>query len=270
MRENGFILRNIRGVPYYSCREFELLPRLSHGFSTRHGGVSGPSLNLSDARWDSPDRVQENRHRFLSALNLEEAHLTTLRQIHSNRVHIIEDISGRWNQSVGDALITRVENVALAVQIADCVPILIADPVNNAVAAVHSGWRGTLNRILLKTIREMQVTFDSDPARLLLAVGPGIRACCFEVGLEVAGSFEEQYPGCSLAKPMQGRPDKRSLDLFKALKIQMKLAGVPSENCHDLGACTCCNTGEFFSHRAEGPAAGRMMAVIGLLPKKFR
>jgi len=291
MRENGFILREFRGVPYYSCCEFELLPHLCHGFSTRHGGVpgvgtsatgasasggpamgasamGGPSLNLSDAPWDSPDRVHDNRHRFLSALNLEEAHLTTLHQVHSNRVHIIEDISGRWNQSEGDALSTRVENVALAVQIADCVPVLIADPVHNAVAAVHSGWRGTLNRVLLKTIQAMQLTFDSDPASLLLAVGPGIRACCFEVGLEVAGPFEERYPGCSLTKPIQGCKEKRSLDLFKALDIQMNLAGVRPENRFDLGACTCCNTSEFFSHRAEGLAAGRMMAAIGLSPPK--
>ncbi len=281
MSETAFILRKFRGVPYYVCRDFERLPYLCHGFSTRHSGVSGsgasapgkPStlgrltLNLSDTPWDSPDHVQENRRRFLSALNLEKAHLTTLRQVHSNRVHIIKDISGRWNRSEGDALCTQVENVALGIQIADCVPVLIADPIQHAVAAVHSGWRGTLAEVLLKTIKEMQRTFGSNPASLLLAVGPGIRACCFEVGLEVADAFEKQYPGCSLTKPVHGHPEKRSLDLIKALEIQMNLAGVRPENCHDLGICTCCNTADFFSHRAEGSASGRMMAVIGLLPK---
>jgi len=271
MRENGFIHRELHGVPYYSCRAFELLPRLRHGFSTRQGGVSrlgasGPSLNLGDAPWDAPERVHENRRRFLSAINMEEAQLTTLHQVHSDRVHIIEDISGRWNQSEGDALCTRLDNVALGVQAADCVPVLIADPVHHAVAAVHSGWRGTLNRVLLKTIREMKRKFDSDPGSLLFALGPGIRACCFEVGPEVAGPFEERYPGCSLTKPVRGRSEKRSLNLFKALEVQMNLAGVRPENRYDLGVCTCCHTGEFFSHRAEGPAAGRMMAVIGLLP----
>ena len=102
MSETGFILRKFRGVPYYSCRDFERLLYLYHGFSTRHGGVSadggsvsaGHTLNLGDTPWDSPDHVQENRRRFLSALNLEKAHLTILRQVHSNRVHIIKDISG--------------------------------------------------------------------------------------------------------------------------------------------------------------------------------
>lgn len=267
MRKDGFNLRKSGGVPFYSCHAFERLPGVRHGFSTRHGGASGicgSSLNLADASWDSPDRVRENRRRLLSALGLEEACFISLHQVHSNRVHIIKDISGQWNRPEGDALITRVEKAALAIRIADCIPVLIADPAHHAVGAVHTGWRGTLSGILLRTIHEMQREFDSEPAGLLLAVGPGIRACCFEVGPEVAVPFEEQYPGYSLAQPIPSRPEKRSLDLFKALEAQMDLVGVLPENRYDLGACTCCNTGEFFSHRAEGPASGRMMAVIAL------
>jgi YfiH family protein len=267
MRGEGFILREFKGIPYYSCRAFESLPGLCHGFSTRHGGVSSLdrcSLNLGNTPWDSPERIQENRLRFLSALRLEKARLTTLRQVHSNRVHIIEDISGQWNQSEGDALATRVENVALAVQVADCLPVLVADPVHNAVAAVHSGWRGTLSGVLPRTIQEMQRAFESDPAQLLVAIGPGIRACCYEVGIEVAERFEREYPGRGIAKTANARAGKYLLDLGRALDIQLNLAGICLENRHDLGACTRCNTNEFFSHRAEGTAAGRMMALISL------
>jgi YfiH family protein len=266
MIENDFILRQSNGVFYYSCCAFESLPRIFHGFSTRRGGAPDGaecSLNLGASSWDSAARVQVNRRRFLSALNFETAYLATLHQIHSNRVHIIEDIPSQRNQSDGDALTTRIENVALAIQIADCLPILIADPVNHAVAAVHSGWRGTLSRVLLSTIREMQRAFNSNPARLLVAVGPGIRSCCFEVGPEVAGPFEREYPGISLAKELKDRRGKYLLDLCGALHVQLDLAGVPTPNRYDLDVCTCCNTHEFFSHRAEGPAAGRMMAVIG-------
>ena len=169
MRDGCFTLRESRGIPYYSFREFENLPFLCHGFSTRHSGISvsdGCDFSLGNYAWHSAERINENRHRFLSALSLEGARLATLRQVHSNRVHIIEDISGQWNQSEGDALATRVENVALAVQVADCIPVLIADPANNAVAAVHSGWRGTLSGVLLQTIKEMQRAYDSDPAQL--------------------------------------------------------------------------------------------------------
>jgi YfiH family protein len=267
MRRAGFVLRESQGIPYYSCRAFESLPHLRHGFSTRHGGLSSRgecSLNLSNSSWDSPERVHENRRRFLSALHFEKACLATLRQVHSNRVYIIEDASGQWNQSRGDALATRIENVALAVQIADCLPILIVDPGRNAVAAVHSGWRGTLSQVLFQTIRKMQQAFGSNPAELRAAIGPGIRSCCFEVGPEVAALFDEEYPGRLLAKPAKNRRGKYFLDLGEALDIQLDLAGVLPENRYDMSICTCCNTNEFFSYRAEGPASGRMMAVIGI------
>ncbi len=258
MRRDGFVLREFRGIPYYSCCAFESLPRLGHGFSTRHGG------NLGNSSLDPGEKASKNRERFLSALHLGDAQLITLHQIHSDRVYIIEDIVSQWNQSEGDALATRVEGIALAVQVADCLPILIADPANNAVAAVHSGWRGTLSEVLLQTIRKMRHAFDSDPNKLLIAVGPGIRACCFEVGPEVAELFGRKYPDHRLAKPIEARPGKYLLDLCGSLEIQLNLAGVRPENCFDLGACTCCNRNEFFSYRAEGPISGRMMAIIGL------
>jgi YfiH family protein len=266
MSGEDFILRESKGIFYYSCRALENVPHLCHGFSTRRGGapdLNESSLNLSSSPWDSPARVNENRRRFLSALHLEDARLITLRQVHSNRVHIIEEISNQWNQSEGDALITRVENIALAVQIADCLPVLISDPVINVVAAVHSGWRGTLSGVLPQTIREMQRAFNSTPSNLLVAIGPGIRECCFEVGHEVAELFDKAYPGCCLAKPANARPGKFLLDLCGALDIQLNLAGVKLEKRYNLGACTRCNTSEFFSYRAEGAASGRMMAVIG-------
>jgi polyphenol oxidase len=266
MSAEDFIRREFQGIPYYSCRAFENLPHLRHGFSTRRGGaqdLNESSLNLANAPWDSPARVNENRMRFLSALHLKDARLITLHQAHSNRVHIIEEISHQWNQSEGDALITRAENIALAVKTADCLPVLIADPATNAIAAVHSGWRGTLSGVLPQTIREMRRAFGSAPANLLIAIGPGIRSCCFEVGHEVVELFDKAFPGCDLAKAINARPGKFLLDLCGVLQIQLALAGVSPENRFDLGACTCCNTSEYFSYRAEGAASGRMMAVIG-------
>ena len=264
MNEESFLRRESRRIPYYACKAFDSLPHVRHGFSTRSSGapdLEASSLNLGDSSWDSPPRVRENRRRYLSALHLEDALLVTLHQVHSDRVHIIKDISNQWNQAEGDALVTRVENVALSVQVADCLPVLIADPVMNAVAAVHSGWRGTLLGILPQTIREMERTFHSDPSTLMAAIGPGIRACCFEVGHEVADRFEEAYPGCCSAADRSG---KSLLDLGKVLDDQMHLAGIRPEHRYDLGACTRCNPNEFFSYRAEGHAAGRMMAIIGL------
>jgi polyphenol oxidase len=272
MRKGGFVLREFQGIRYYSCKALESIPCLRHGFSTREGGsgIAERSLNLNYSSRDSDEQVRENRQRFLSALNLENARLATLRQVHSNRVYIIEDNSLEWNESEGDALATAVEGIALAVRIADCLPVLIADPASRVVAAVHSGWRGTLTRILLQTILEMQKSFGSRPSDLLVAVGPGIRRCCFEVGSEVVELFEKEYPGARMATPVTAKPGKYFLDLCEALDIQLDRAGVWPENRYDLGECTRCNTDRFFSYRAEGPASGRMMAVIGLKGKTNR
>jgi polyphenol oxidase len=267
MSAEDFVRREFQGIPYYSCRAFENLPHLRHGFSTRHGGaphVRESSLNLANASWDSPARVNENRRRLSAALQLHEAHLITLHQVHSNRVHIIEENSHQWKQSEGDALITRGENLAIAVKTADCLPVLVADPAANVIAAIHSGWRGTLAGVLTQTVKEMKRSFGSAPENLLVAIGPGIRSCCFEVGQEVAELFDKMFPGCDLARPISARPEKFFLDLCGALRNQLNHAGVSAQNTFDMNACTCCNTREFFSYRAEGSASGRMMAVIGL------
>jgi YfiH family protein len=263
MRKDSFVLRESLGLRYYSCKAFEEIPRLSHGFSVRDD-ISERPLNLGYRPWDSVQRVDENRQRFLSAVNLGDSNLAMLRQVHSNRAYIIEDNSGEWNRSEGDALITAVEKMAIAVQIADCLPVLMVDPVKRVIAAVHAGRRGTVLGILFHTIRRMECSFACRPPDLLIAVGPGIRKCCFEVGNEVIDLFEKEFPDSGLAVPSAVRPGRFLLDLPKALEIQLDRAGVRAENRYDLGACTRCNPERFFSHRAEGPASGRMMAVIGL------
>jgi polyphenol oxidase len=253
--KDGFALRTKNGIPYYACLAIEKMPGFWHGFSTR-------ALNLGYTDWDSPERVAANRKRLLAALNLDQVRLATLHQIHSDRVHIIKDVGDQWNQADGDALVTRIENCALAVQTADCLPIIIADPQNMVAAVVHSGWRGTLARILQKTIEAMEREFGSDPAQLVAAIGPGIRSCCFEVGEEVADLFKKEFAGF-LANPIEERPGKFLVDLPKALKLQLKNSGIQPENSHDIGVCTRCNANEFFSYRAEGQSSGRMMAIIG-------
>lgn len=266
MKESKFILREVEGIPFYSCRAFDALSDLCHGFSTRHGGAQSRteySLNLGYTAWDSVERVDENRRRFLSALNFHKSPLVTLHQVHSKRVHIIKELSGQWNPPDGDALICQDKDIALAVQAADCIPVLIVDPEKKVYAAIHSGWRGTLKRIVLHTTREIQDNFGSNPADLLVAIGPGIRSCCYEVGQEVAVLFEDKFPGTCTAVSSPDRPGKYFLDLPKALEIQLNTAGIRPENIHNLGLCTCCNTETFFSFRAEGVLSGRMMAVIG-------
>jgi len=255
----GFTLHENLGVPYYSCLAFENLPWLRHGFSTRRGGADKGPLNLHNTVGYDPERANENRGRLLCALGLKNTTLVSLNQIHSDRVCVVEATDENYE---GDALVTNMENAALAIKTADCFPILIVDPVHRAVGSVHSGWRGTLARVLPCAIEEMRRRFQSDPACLMAALGPAIRECCFEVDKDVAQLFNEAYPGKSAARSGSAAYGKYLVNLAAVLKEQLTQSGIPSENQYDIGMCTCCNTREFFSWRAEGASAGRMMAVI--------
>jgi len=269
MFSSAFVRRECGGVVFYACAALDKIPFMRHGFSTRHGGVSPfpeRALNLSHVSWDESARVDENRRRFLAALDIPEWSLATLSQIHSDRVHIIEENPDQWNRRTqGDALVTRRAGVTLAVQVADCFPILIADPETRAVGSIHAGWRGTLARIVAKAVAKMRREFGCEPARMIAAIGPGVRACCFEVGAEVIEAFEKEFPGARMTEERKDHPEKYLLDLHSALAIQFEEAGFSPGNVFDLEACTRCNLDEFFSYRGEGPRSGRMMGLIAAI-----
>lgn len=256
------------GTPFYSCVALEELGFLRHGFSTRHGGVSPlpqSSLNLSLVPWDVQSNVHENRRRFLTALHLEDAQLATLSQVHSDRLYILDENTPAENgRTEGDALATRRNGIATAVQVADCFPILMVDARRRVVAAIHAGWRGILARIVEKTAAGLCSAFGTDPADLVTAIGPGIRSCCFEVGPEVVEQFHEAYPRAQLSRPHPTRAHKYLLDLMQPLQIQFQDAGLKADRVFDQSGCTSCNTDEFFSYRREGRHSGRMMGVIAL------
>jgi YfiH family protein len=266
MQYGGFILHETDGIRTYECDALARHPGIRHAFSTRFGGVSRPpegALNLGYVPWDSRGNVVENRRRFLSALGLSPDSLATVAQNHSAEFHTIKTPAHQWNpQTQGDALLTRETQVALAVLVADCIPVLLLDPETNAIAAVHAGWRGTLARILYRTLQGMRAEFDVDPSRVLIAFGPGIRSCCFEVGHEVAAAFGSAFPGVPLSRPHPEHREKFLLDLPQALDAQLSEAGVPLQNRFDLGLCTYCHPDRFFSYRRESQNAGRLMAII--------
>src|SRR6266481_2942994 len=178
---------------------FSKLPWLIHGFSTRPGGVSSLNgervLNLGFTGWDIRENVLENRRLLQSALAANRQTLIALKQFHSDVIHLFD--SAPSEPCRGDASATTRPGLLLGVQTADCVPILLVDPKKRAVAAVHAGWRGTLQRIVVKAIGQMQMQFKSKPADLLAAIGPSIGGCCYEVGTEVATQFLSQFAEAS-------------------------------------------------------------------------
>jgi YfiH family protein len=267
------------------------LPWLVHGFSTRGGGTSraygGNALNLGFTRDDDRASVERNRALLLQALGTETPawRLITLRQVHSAMLHSIA--SAPEHPLAGDGLLTRTPGLLLAVQTADCVPVILVDPVRQAIGVFHAGWRGTLRRIVEKGVGEMRRLYDTRPEDLLAAIGPAVHACCYRVGEEVRDAFTSQfgygaelfrevresdvvrqkYPLLFLTARAPGHGPQEAvlyLDLVEANRRQLLQAGLRAENIAASELCTACRRDLFFSHRAEQGATGRMLAVAGI------
>jgi polyphenol oxidase len=281
-----WVLRKSGGLQVLQLASFLKLPWLVHGFSTRRGGVSELNgeklLSLSFTDWDKRENVEKNRERFRAAVGAKDFTLVAMKQIHSDVVQVFRAATGQ--ACSGDASSTDHPGVLLAIQTADCVPILLVDPKRCAVAAVHAGWCGTLARIVEKTVGRMRMEFASRPQDLLAAIGPSIGPCCYEVGAEfvtkfmaqfadaeeyfdVAHSGEEPNPlqWLNMAPPGHQPPPKNvHLDLRKANRSQLLAAGVRAQNIFESYLCTGCRTDLFFSYRKEGPQSGRLLSVVGI------
>lgn len=181
--------------------------------------------------------------------------LAGLKQVHSDVIFTAEEagVCG-----AGDALVTSREGLAVSIRTADCYPVLLADPRNRAVAAIHAGWRGTAARIVQKTIQRMSAEFGTRAHEVHAAVGPGIGVCCYEVGPEVA---------CQFGDAVLTRHIRAHLNLATENRKQLEAAGVPLQNIEALDICTFCDAERFFSYRREKETAGRMTSFVRIRPR---
>ena len=262
-------------VAFLAVPGWERMDWLWHGFSTRVGGVStvyggegeAGELNLGFTAHDSPENVRENRRRFVEAVTgNRDIPLVPLRQVHSCRSvtvgeAVIETVGAAGAVEEADGLMTRKPGILIGIQTADCIPVLVVDPVRRAVGAFHAGWRGTVQRIVERGVARMGEEFGSNPAELLAAIGPGIGACCYAVGDEVRERFAADFSYADALFTRDGA-DMR-LDLTEANRRQLLAAGLRAESVATVGGCTSCQPQLFYSHRASGGRAGRMMAVVG-------
>lgn len=283
-------LRRAQGLQVLESRALGKLGWLVHGVSTRPGGASTlsekPALNLGFTEWDERERVAANREKFKAALDAREMPLVTVRQFHSDVIRVASAPIAEAPKA--DALIASTPGLLLSVQTADCVPILLADTRQRVVAAIHSGWRGTLARIAVKTLGHMRMEFGTQPRDVVAAIGPAIGRCCYEVGPEVAQAFAAQFPlaadwfdgpfeqlahgeeplwlpWLTMMPPGHVPPPPRvQLDLRASNQWQLIDAGVPEKQIDVSDLCTACRADLLFSYRREGTNTGRMMAVIGI------
>ena len=237
---------------------FQQHPQVLAAQSTRHGGISPApfhSLNLGKSTADEPENVAENRRRFCTALGIETSQLAWSKQVHGTEVRHVTAPGGAEGF---DALICTTPGIALAVSVADCTPILIYDPQNQAVAAIHAGWRGTAEGIVRHTMERMQQVFGTKGEHCRAFIGACIDECSFEVGEEVAETFDPAF------KRWDSGRQKFFVDLKKANSAQLLEAGVSAAQVEISTFSTVLHNEDFFSHRLEKGATGRMMAVIGI------
>lgn len=288
------------GIPYLQFDSLKETGAVRHLFTTRGGGVSKgvyAGMNLGFTRGDDPKCVEENFRRIAGLLGCELEDMVASDQTHTANVRRV----GKEDRGHGitrektffdtDGLLTDEPGIVLATFYADCVPLFFVDPHHPAVGLSHAGWRGTVQGIGEVTVRKMQECFGSKPEEIVAAIGPSICADCYEVGQDVAehflGNFWEKYHNdrfCGITDDpakmggallyRKGKADHELPDDSKNLKYQLNLwaanqcvlehAGVLPEHIEVTSLCTCCNSGELFSHRASHGQRGNLGAFLGL------
>lgn len=263
-------------LPMVESPLFQRETELQHGFSTRKGGVSKEhlaSLNLSFSVEDAKENVLENFRRIGERFGKTPEDFVLSKQSHETKVLKVgtkdrgKGITKDRDYEGIDALITDEKGIILSCFSADCVPILFYDPIHKAVGACHSGWRGTKGKILQNVVEEMRKHFSSNPAEILIAIGPSICKEQYVVSEDLALSFLEDYPdlGEDTASPIQRiSKDKFQLDLWDLNRRIALNCGIKEEHISISGYCTMENPELFFSHRYSQGKRGLQGAFICL------
>lgn len=251
----SLISSTINGIPCFQFPHFSGLPGLHHRIFTRKGGVSRTpfeSLNIGPGVGDTPGHVKENRRLVSRCLSATD--LIFSKQVHGASVLKIDDDHAPGTPLVGDALMTDSPGKFLAVQVADCQPVLLFDPVRQVVAAVHSGWRGSVQNVIGCTISAMGSVFGCRPENILAGIGPSLGPCCAEF-IHYRKELPEQL--------WKFKGDADRFDFWAISLEQLTTGGVQENNIHTGRFCTKCRTDLFFSYRGE-TITGRFTAVIGM------
>lgn len=261
-----FTQHNQNGLVYLTA------PTISctHAFTTRFGGVSEgiwESLNLGENRGDAPEKVRENYRRLGEALDFAPEKLVFTRQVHTDIVRTVTaaDAHALFTPVPyeADGLVTNQRDLPLIIFIADCVPVLLCDPVHGVIGAVHCGWRSSVMDILGKAVPAMEA-LGARAEDICAAIGPSIGACCFETGPEVPEAVENWLGGDGAAfyRPEPGVPGKFLVDLRGANRQRLLQLGLPGENIAVTEECTMCSPDKYWSHRVTKGNRGSQAAVI--------
>lgn len=267
-KEHIFDIMEKEGVPYLAYPLLEETGIVTHGFSTRLGGVSTgdcATMNISTTRGDAPEAVEENRRRIAAAIGVQPEDMTYTHQTHTTNVAVVEEEDRGTRFMETDGMVTNVPGICLVTFYADCVPLYFVDPVHRAIGLTHSGWRGTVGRIGRITVEKMAENYGTDPKDVIAAIGPSICQDCYEVSRDVICRFRENFPEECWPDLFYNKGDgKYQLDLWKANEHILAEAGILKEHIATTNVCTHCNPDILFSHRAAGERRGNLSAFLAL------
>jgi hypothetical protein len=233
-------------------------------FTTRLGGESlSPygGFNLAFHVGDNPDHVRTHHETLAALLHYDRKQLVYMNQIHSDHVHILTDEDDFDHPPTCDALITHRLNTPLMVMSADCIPILVYDPVHRVIAAIHAGRAGVLSAIVPKTLRKMEEAYDTRPHELCITIGPSIQGCCYAINPTIA----QEVKNLGYNTALKHKGGKIFLDLYTIVHHQLMTLGVVHIDLTQYH-CSACHHETYFSYRADQQRTGRMAGVISLQP----
>lgn len=256
---------DVKGLSFY---QFEIFPNetIVHGIFTRKGGVSDGSfysLNVSGSAGDNHANVVENRKRITSVFDRPYHSIYDVWQIHSNNIVYTNDPREVGDNHVqADAILTKSNHVSLFMQFADCVPIMVYDPIEQIIGTVHAGWQGTVKRIIQETIKFMVQKLNSKPENILAGIGPSIGPDHYEVGnnvLEMVKSNLHEF----MTEVISATNGRYYFNLWEANRLLLQQCGVSQIEVANI--CTACHLDEWYSYRLEGQKSGRFGILLGLL-----
>lgn len=268
LTDSGFCWRDNGIVKMLVCRPLEDAG-FANGFSTRGGGVSDfpeNSLNLAGFNEDAAANIYENRRRFLTAFDGEYS-LAMVWQVHGSDIKVVNDLADVGDsEEKADAVVSNVPGILAGAKTADCVPVLIGDPVTRSFAAIHAGWRGTVSSIAVKAVNRLNEIYGAKSADMIAAIGPAAGCERYEIGQDVIDLFAENFDS-SKEYFVPTREGHALVDLHRANRDQLIAAGLADENIFTAPFCTMERPDLFFSYRLEKQKfgkTGRLLSVIGL------
>lgn len=266
-----FYDKTVNGLTLHTSTLLEELG-VPHGFTTRFGGVSTDaftSLNLGLNRGDSPENVRENYRRVCAALGVKMDRLVFSSQVHGGAVRKVTlDDAGkgldRRTDYDADGLITNVPGITLVAFGADCLTILLYDPIQRVIANVHAGWRGTALGIVEQAVERMTTEYGGCAADIVAAIGPGISKCCFETHKDVPNAMADALGDAVTPFVVDLGNGKYKVDLKGINTLRLKRCGVSTTKIDISPDCTMCSHEKYWSHRVTQGRRGSQAALIGL------